>query len=191
MQTGLFFGSFNPIHVGHMVIANYMLEFTHLEKLWFVITPHNPKKDKASLLPDHQRLRLVREAIGDNTRMKASDIEFNLPQPNYTINTLTYLQEKFPNHVFSLILGSDNLDTFHKWRNWELILERHKLLVYPRAGNTQPELKSHPNVMMVDAPIIEISSSFIREAIRDKKDVRYFLPEGVWKYSVEMNFYRK
>ena len=191
MKTGLFFGTFNPIHVGHMVIANYMLEFAGLDKIWFIITPHNPHKEKKGLLPDMQRLRLVREAIGDNTRMKASDIEFGLPQPNYTIDTLTYLAEKFPGDQFSLILGADNLSTFHKWKNCELILERYELLVYPRPGTDGGTLRTHKNVKTMDAPMMDISSTFIRDAIRKGNDVRYFLPEAVWKYTGEMNFYKR
>lgn len=193
MKIGLFFGSFNPVHIGHMAIANYMAQFTGLDKVWFVVTPHNPLKPKASLLSDKQRLRLVREAIGDSTMFRASDIEFGLPQPSYTVNTLAYLKEKYPDDEFVLIIGSDNLRTFHKWKNCEEILKNHELFVYPRAtakaGDIPPELAGHPHIKLVDAPLMEISSSFIREAIKNKKDVRNFLPQAVWEYMGEMRFY--
>lgn len=189
MKIGLFFGSFNPVHIGHMAIANYMLEFTGLERIWFVISPHNPFKKKETLLPDVQRLRLVREAIGDFLKFRASDIEFKLPQPSYTIDTLAYLKEKFPKNEFSLIMGSDNLRTFPKWKNYTEILKAHDIYVYPRLGSDSGELRSHPRVKLTDAPLMEISATKIREAIRNKKDVRFFLPEAVWDYIKEMRFY--
>ena len=191
MKIGLFFGSFNPVHIGHMVIANYMLEFTDLNQIWFVVSPHNPLKPKSSLLAAHHRLRLVREAIGDNNKLKASNIEFKLPQPSYTINTLTYLKEKYPKNDFDLIVGSDNLQTFHKWKNYEQLLEQHELYVYPRSTKPQEpgELVSHAKIKIVPAPVMEISSSFIREAIKNKKDVRYMIPEAVYGYIKEMHFY--
>lgn len=189
MKIGLFFGSFNPVHVGHMVIANYMLEFTELDEIWFIVSPHNPLKEKRSLLAAHHRLQLVREAIGENKRMKASNIEFKLPQPSYTINTLIYLKEKYPQHNFVLLVGSDNLKSFHKWKNHEQILEQNELYVYPRSSTGGDKLSIHPNIRVVTAPLMEISSSFIREAIKNKKDVRYMMPGEVWKYIKEMHFY--
>lgn len=189
MKIGLFFGSFNPIHVGHMVIANYMLSSTDIEQVWFVVSPHNPLKKKQTLLSDKHRLTLVREAIGDHTKMKASNIEFGLPQPSYTINTLAYLEEKYPKNEFVLILGSDNLETFSKWKNYEQILERYQLLVYPRPGSEGGALRTHKKVKMTNAPLMEISSTFIREAIKNKKDVRFYLPGNVWQYISEMHFY--
>lgn len=191
MKTGLLFGSFNPIHIGHMAIANYMLEFTDLERLWFVVTPHNPLKKKSSLLADHHRLELVNRAIGDNPKMKASDIEFKLPQPNYTTDTLAYLREKYPKQEFALIMGSDNLVTLHKWKNYELLLEQYEIYVYPRPGDKDLPYADNPRVKITEAPLMEVSSSFIREAIRDKKDVRYFMPGEVSKYVQEMHFYEK
>lgn len=191
MRTGLFFGSFNPIHVGHMVIANYMLEFTDLEKLWFVISPQNPMKEKASLLDQRQRLAIVQRAIGDNNRFKASDIEFKLPRPSYTINTLVHLQEKYPAHRFVLILGSDNLETFHKWKNYEQILKDFELYVYPRPGHDGGNLKDHERVTWVPAPLIEISASFLRSSLKSGKDIRYFIPEQAYNYMREMHFYEK
>lgn len=191
MKVGLFFGSFNPVHIGHMVLANYMLEYTDLERIWFVVSPHNPLKQKNSLLDEKQRLRLVDLAIGDNVKLKASDIEFKLPQPSYTINTLTYLKEKFPKNDYALIMGSDNLQGFEKWKNYEEILKQYELYVYPRPDSDGGKLKTHPKVKFVNAPLVEISSTAIRIAIKEKKDVRYFLPEASWNYIKEMHFYEK
>ena len=191
MKVGLFFGSFNPIHIGHMVLANYMLEFTDLERIWFVVSPHNPLKSKSTLLDEKQRLHLVDLAIGDNTKLKASNIEFKLPQPSYTINTLTYLKEKYPQHQFALIMGADNLESFHKWKNFEEILKHYELYVYPRPSSDGGRLKDHEKVKWVNAPLIEISSTLIRKAIKDKKDLRYFMPEEAWQYAKEMHFYKK
>ncbi|TND08657.1 MAG: nicotinate-nucleotide adenylyltransferase [Bacteroidetes bacterium] len=191
MKIGLYFGSFNPVHVGHMIIANYMLAFAELDRLWFIVSPHNPLKTKSSLLADHHRLELVHRAIGDNNKMKASNIEFKLPQPSYTIHTLAYLSEKFPNDRFALIMGSDNLSTLHKWKNYEEILKQYEVLVYPRPESDGGPLKAHPHVKMVNAPLVDISSTFIREAVKNKKDVRYYLPHEAWEYMREMHFYEK
>jgi nicotinate-nucleotide adenylyltransferase len=190
MKVGLFFGSFNPVHNGHMVIAGYMAEFTDLEQVWFIVSPHNPLKLKSTLLQDYHRMSLVKIAIEASRKLKASDIEFKLPKPSYTINTLVSLSEKFPSNQFALILGSDNLETFHKWKNYEQILEQVELYVYPRRISDGGDFKNHPKVKFVDAPLMEISSSFIREAIKNKKDVRYMMPEKVWEYIEEMNFYK-
>lgn len=191
MKIGLFFGSFNPIHVGHMVLANYMLEFTDLQRVWFVVSPHNPFKQKASFLPERQRLELVNLAIADHPKLKASDIEFKLPQPSYTINTLVYLKEKYPKNEFSLIMGSDNLEGFHKWKNYEEILKEHKIYVYPRPNNDGGKLKNHENIVFTKAPLMEISSTEIRKGIKEKKDMRFFVPDPVWQYIREMHFYEK
>ncbi|MGQ0827713.1 MAG: nicotinate (nicotinamide) nucleotide adenylyltransferase [Bacteroidota bacterium] len=194
MKVGLFFGSFNPIHVGHMVLANYMLSFTDLDRVWFIVSPHNPLKNKSSLLDEKQRLYLVNLAIGDNNKLKASNIEFKLPQPSYTINTLAHLKEKYPQNEFALILGADNLQSFHKWKNYEEILKYHQLYVYPRVQATAEKTKVELNaekIKLVNAPVIEVSSTFIRQSIKEKKDVRYFMPESVWEYVQEMHFYKK
>lgn len=191
MKTGLLFGSFNPVHVGHMVIANYMLEFTDMDKLWFIVSPHNPLKKKSTLLADYHRLELVNRAIGDNSRMKASDIEFKLPQPSYTVTTLAYIKEKYPDHKFALIMGSDNLATLHKWKNYEVLLEENEIFVYPRPGDKELSFLDHPNVKLTEAPLMDISSTFIRNAIKEKKDVRYFMPDAVARYVKEMHFYEK
>jgi len=191
MKVGLFFGTYNPVHVGHMVIANYMLEFTDLDQLWMVVTPQNPFKQKESMLKDYDRLHLVKLAIGDNLKMKASDIEFGLDQPNYTSDTLAYLEEKFPNNHFVLIMGADNLQHFPKWKNHEHILEAHELYVYPRLDSDGGGgLSFHDKVKMVDAPIMKISSSFIRKAIAEGKDISHYMPESVAAYIKEMNLYK-
>jgi len=191
MNIGLFFGSFNPVHNGHMVIAGYMAEYGGLDQVWLVVSPHNPLKPAGSLLQDHHRLRMVELAIGDYRKIKASKIEFGLPKPSYTIHTLAYLREQYPNDSFTLIMGSDNLESLKKWKNWEEIIDNYKICIYPRPGNDGGELRSHANVRMVDAPLMQLSSTFIRNAIRDKKDVRYMLPQTVWEYIDEMNFYKK
>jgi len=189
MQTGLFFGSFNPIHIGHMAIANYLVEFTEMDQLWFVISPHNPFKERKTLLADHHRLELVHRALGDETRFRVTDIEFRMPTPSYTIDTLAWLSEKHPRNRFILIMGSDGLKTFKNWKNAEEITKQYPRYVYPRPGFPVDE-STHENMILVDAPLIEISSSFIRQAIREGKDIRHFLPAEVWKYLDEMNFYR-
>jgi nicotinate-nucleotide adenylyltransferase len=173
MKVGLFFGSFNPIHIGHLVIANYMAEHSDLDQVWFVVTPHSPFKKKHTLLDNYQRLEMVYRATKDYTKLKPSDIEFNLPQPNYTINTLVYLQEKHPSHEFALIMGEDNLKGLHKWKNYELILENHHIYVYPRVSEIEinPQLKDHKKIHFIDAPIMELSSTYIRNAIKDSKNV--------------------
>jgi len=190
-KIGLFFGSFNPVHIGHTVIAGYMLEFTDLDEVWMVVSPHNPLKKKESLLSDTHRLLLVREAIGDNNRIKASNIEFNLPQPNYTIDTLAYLKKKHPAHKFVLIMGTDNLHNLHKWKNYEQLLADYIIYAYNRPGFDGGKFKNHPSVKITEAPLMEISSSFIRQAIKNKKDVRYLLSPAVAQYIKEMHFYEK
>lgn len=192
MKVGLFFGSFNPIHVGHLIIANYMTEFTDLDEVWFVVTPHSPFKKKKSLLSDNHRFQTVLVATEDYSKLKPSKIEFDLPQPNYTIDTLTHLYENYNQHDFSILMGEDNLQSFHKWKNHEMILKNHSIYVYPRISETKKEsrFKDHSKVKFVEAPIVEISSTFIRNAIGNNKDIRPFLPSNVWKYIDEMNFYK-
>ncbi len=190
-KIGLFFGSFNPIHIGHLVIAGHMREFTDLNEIWFVVSPHNPLKKKESLLADIHRLRLVSEAIAFKNGFKASTIEFKLPQPNYTIDTLAYLHEKFPTHKFVLIMGTDNLQNFAKWKNYEQLLAGYSIYAYKRPGFEGGKFATHPSVKITDAPLMEISSSFIRQAIKDKKDVSYLMAPAVWQYVKEMHFYEK
>jgi len=190
-KTGLLFGSFNPIHIGHLIIAGYMYEFSDLYELWFVVSPLNPLKEKQSLLADHHRLEMVNLAIEDDPRFRSSNIEFRLPKPSYTIHTLTYLQEKYPEREFIIISGTDIFPTFHKWKNWETLLELYKFYVYPRPGSQNHELTRHPSVKMFDAPMVEISASFIREAIHSGKNMSYYLPEKTYRYIQEMHFYEK
>ncbi|WP_284651069.1 nicotinate (nicotinamide) nucleotide adenylyltransferase [Flavobacterium terrisoli] len=193
MKIGLYFGTFNPIHVGHMIIANHLAEHSDLEQIWMVVTPHNPLKQKNTLLDDYQRLHLVRLATEDYPKIKPSDIEFKLPQPNYTVNTLAHLMEKYPQHQFSLIMGEDNLKSFHKWKNYDYILQHHDIYIYPRVseGEYNLEFKNHPRIHIIDAPIVEISSTFIRENIKNKKNIRPLLPHSVWEYVDHNNFYKK
>lgn len=192
MHIGLFFGTFNPIHVGHLIIANYMAENSGLEQVWLVVTPHNPLKNKTALLDDYQRLEMVYRATEDYGKLRPTDIEFKLSQPSYTVNTLAMLSEKYSEHRFSLIIGEDNLNTFHKWKNYEYILKQHQLYVYPRptAEKIDESLANHPNIHYTQAPIIEISSTFIRNQIQAGKNVRAMLPDKVWRYLDEMNFYK-
>ena len=190
-KTGLYFGSFNPVHVGHLAIASFMVEFSDISELWFVVSPHNPLKEKRSLLEDHHRLEMVRLAIGDDYRLRASDIEFYLPTPSYTIDTLTYLEEKFPAREFQIIMGADGLRTFHKWKNAALIAKRYHRLIYPRPGVSEEMALSAPNATLVRAPLMEISSSFIRQAIKEKREVRHFVPDPAYRYMREMQFYER
>lgn len=189
-KVGLYFGTFNPIHIGHCVIAQHMLEFTDLDEVWFVVTPHNPHKKKSSLLDDHQRLHMVNLAVGEHYKLRVSDIEFSLPQPSYSSNTLAHLTEKFPEKQFNLIMGADNLQTFTKWKNYESILENHELYVYPRIKSDGGELATHPKVHITEAPIMQIASTDIRNAIKAGKDVSFMMPEAVWRYIDEELFYR-
>lgn len=204
MRIGLYFGTFNPIHVGHLVIANYMVEYTSLDQVWLVVSPHNPLKEKSTLLADYHRLALVKVAIEDNPKLRASDIEFKLPKPSYTATTLAYLKDEYPSHEFTLIMGEDNLRTLHKWFNHEVLLKNHQIYVYPRVLTLQEEAEvveigsfpknefsEHKNVIFCeDAPVMKVSASFIRQAIKDGKDVRYLLTEPVQRYIEEMNFYK-
>lgn len=193
MKVGLFFGTFNPIHIGHLIIANYMVEFSDLEEVWFVITPQSPFKQKASMLSNNHRLAIANIAIENYQKLKTTDIEFKLSQPNFTINTLAYIEEKFPNNQFCLIMGEDNLKGFHKWKNYETILQNYELYVYPRIsdGKEEHQFSNHQKVQKVTAPIVQISSTFIRKAIQVNKDISTMLPANVWKYIDEMNFYKK
>jgi len=193
MKIGLYFGTFNPIHTGHLIIANHMAEYSGLDQVWLVVTPHNPLKKKSTLLDDRHRLQMVYLATEDYDRLKPSDIEFNLPQPSYTVNTLAHLQEKFPTHQFSLIMGEDNLNSLHKWKNYEVILQNHDIYVYPRinAETINPDIAANARIHRINAPVIEISSTFIRNSIKEGKNVRPLLPEKVWQYVVHNLFYRK
>jgi nicotinate-nucleotide adenylyltransferase len=189
-KVGLFFGSFNPIHVGHMIIADHIAINTDLKEIWFVVSPHNPLKKKKSLLDSHHRLALVSRATESDLRFKASDIEFQLEQPSYTAVTLAYLKEKYPKVEFSLIMGGDNLASLTKWKNYETILENYPIVVYSRPESDIPELPFQGNITVLDAPQMNISSSHIRNQISGGNSVKYLMPPEAWEYLDEMNFYK-
>ena len=207
MKIGLYFGTFNPIHVGHLIIANHMAEHADLDQIWMVVTPHNPLKKKSTLLDDYHRLQMVHLATEDFPKIKPSDIEFKLSQPNYTVNTLVHLEEKYPNYEFSLIMGEDNLKSLHKWKNYEAILAHHEIYVYPRleakvsveeaissdADNLDLKIlqKFGTKIHMIDAPVVEISATFIRDNIKKGRNVQPLLPAKVWEYIDHNNFYKK
>jgi nicotinate-nucleotide adenylyltransferase len=196
-KIGLYFGSFNPIHIGHLAIAGYMIEFAGLNQIWFVVSPQNPLKKKKTLLADHHRLYMTQLAIGDNDRLQASDIEFKLAIPSYTIDTLAYLTEKYPKNEFCLVMGEDNLYTLHKWKNAEELIKQYPVYVYPRPDSCRPvsplldHIVSLADIKYVKAPLMGISGTFIRNGIKNGKDMSYFLQSSVWKYIREMHFYEK
>ena len=187
MNVGLFFGSFNPIHIGHLIVASVMTD--HTDQVWFVVTPQNPFKKSKSLLHEFDRYEMVEKAIQDNHLFKVTDVEFSMPRPSYTIDTLTYLSEKHPQHQFKLIIGSDNLAQFPKWKNAQVILEDYGLLVYPRPNAQESGRLKHPNVKVVDAPLLDISASYLRRAIQNKKSIRYLVPEIVARYIEKQGYY--
>jgi len=192
-KTGLFFGSFNPIHIGHLILANYILENTDMEELWFVVSPQNPFKNKKSLLNDHNRLDMVQLAVRNYPNMRASNIEFSLPVPSYTVDTLTYLKEKHPDHSFALIMGEDNLNSLHKWKNSEQLVSNHQIIVYPRLFSEAKEdhpLSKHSHISVISAPVIELSATEIRNMIKEGKNVRPMLPPEVFEYLDGSSFYR-
>ncbi len=190
-KTGLLFGSFNPIHIGHLILANYMAEFTDLEEVWFVVSPQNPLKEKKTLLTDYHRLALARLAVEDHEKLKITNIEFGMPKPSYTIDTLTYLKDAHPDRDFILICGTDIFGSFHKWKNHEEILKQYCLYVYPRPGYSMEKYENHNSVKLFNAPLLEISSSFIRQGIREKRNMNFWMPEKVYEYILEMHFYEK
>lgn len=191
MKIGLYFGSFNPIHIGHLALANFFVEYSDLEKLWFVVSPQNPLKKRNTLLADNHRLYMVRLAIENvSDKYFASNIEFEMPKPSYTIDTLTYLKDKYSGKEFVLIMGADNLVNLHKWKNYEEIIKNHQIYVYPRPNINLDKIKAKANYKVFEAPQIEISSSFIRKSIANSKNVQFFMPEVVAKYIEEMNFYK-
>lgn len=190
-RIGLFFGTFNPIHMGHLIIANYMLEFCPIDELWFVVSPQSPFKKHQTLADDRHRLEMVNLAIGDTVHYRATDIEFYMPKPSYTIDTVAYLYDRYPGKKFSIIMGADNLETFHKWKNFEKLLELCPVLVYPRPGHSLSNSLVKGDIAIVDAPLMEISSSFIRKSIAEGKDIRFFLPSEVWNYIQKIGLYRQ
>lgn len=190
MKIGLYFGSFNPVHIGHLIIANYVLNETDLDKIWFVVSPQNPFKQNKSLLNEYDRLHLMRTAIEDDPRMKASDIEFYLPKPSYTINTLTYLKEKYPEQDFYIIMGSDSFQNIDKWKNYEMIINNYKLYVYQRKGFDLKNNNNSERIKLLDAPLLEISATNIRQLVKQGKSIRYMVPEKI-REEIEGNLFFK
>lgn len=190
MKTGLFFGSFNPVHTGHMIIANHMAYHTDLQQVWMVVSPHNPLKPAAGLANDYDRLHLVQLAIGDNPRLRASKVEFSLPKPSYTIDTLTYLKEKHPENEFVLIMGGDNLATLHKWKNYEKLLERYEIYLYRRPRIEDGPFIHHPHVKLVEAPLIDLSATYIRDCIKKGMNIQYLVPDAVFEYLRGSSMYK-
>lgn len=189
MKIGLFFGSFNPIHIGHLIIANTMAENADLQEVWLVVSPQNPFKKNTSLLHEFDRYEMVRLALNDSYKLKVTDIEFNMPRPSYTIDTLTYLSEKHPEHQFVLIIGEDNLNPFVKWKNYEKILDYYGLYVYARPGAEKSSLSEHPNVTFIPSPLLDISATYIRNTIREGKSIRFLVPDLVENFIKRKGFY--
>lgn len=190
MKIGLLFGSFNPIHIGHLIIGNVMAHHTDLNKVWFVVSPQNPLKPSKGLLHEFDRYDMVKAAISDNYKFEVSDIEFHLDKPSYTIHTLVHLRERHPGFEFKVILGEDNLENFPKWKNYEEILKQYGLYVYPRPHVTNSDLKRHPNVTLIDAPLLDISATYIRNCVKNNKSIRYLVPEAVEQMILSKQFYR-
>lgn len=191
MNIGLYFGSFNPIHTGHLIIANHILEETGLDKVWFVVSPQNPLKNSATLLNEYDRLHLTELAIRNNTKFRASNVEFHLPKPSYTVNTLAYLSEKFPFEHFSVIMGSDSYSNLKRWKNYEQILENFTIYVYLRPDFPVDNSECPNNVHIIKAPLLDISASYIRKKINDDHSIRYLVPEEVAAYIEENSYYKK
>lgn len=190
MKIGLLFGSFNPIHTGHLIIANYMANYTGLDKVWLVVSPHNPLKEKKDLIQVYDRLEMAKLATENAENITVSDIELKLPQPSYTIDTLTHLKALYPEHDFALIMGSDNLKSLKKWKNYELLLRDHQIYVYPRPGFDDLDLAAHTSVIITATPLMELSSTFIRKSIAANKNVKYFLPDEVLDFIESKGLYK-
>ena len=190
MKIGIFPGSFNPVHIGHLAIANYIAEYEYYDEIWFLITPQNPLKKKADLMDQELRLDFVKKAIDGYEKFKTCTIEWEMPQPSYTVSTLQKLRVLYPNNKFELIIGSDNWSTFHRWKDYQMILKNFKILIYPRRGSDRIYV-NHPNVRMAKgAPKIEASSTFIRKAVQEGKDVRFFMPEGIYGELIKSEFFK-
>lgn len=190
MKIGLFFGSYNPIHIGHLIIANYMANHTHLDQVWLVVSPHNPLKEKSDLINMYDRLEMAKLATENAENIRVSDVELKLPQPSYTIDTLAHLHEKYPEHQFSLIMGSDNLVSLKKWKNYELILRDYHIHIYPRPGYDRHEFADHPSITITQTPLMELSATFIRKSVKERKNVQFFVPDNVLEFIEVKNLYR-
>ena len=190
MKIGLYFGSFNPVHVGHLIIVNHILNESELEKIWFIVSPLNPFKDSHNLMNEYDRLHLVKKAIEEDPRLKASDIEFSLPKPSYTVHTLAYLKEKYPDHSFSIIMGSDSFQNLGKWKNPETLIENYPIIIYKRPG-FDVNNKLNANITIMDAPLLEISSTYIRELIKAGKSIKYLVPSNIEEEILSSTFFRK
>lgn len=191
MNIGIFSGSFNPIHIGHLILANYITEFSDIDEVWFLVTPQNPSKKTEDLLPENLRLEMTKLAIRDFPKLKASDIEFKLSKPSYTVNTLKVLEDQYPDCTFCLIIGADNWEAFERWKDYEEILEQYKIYVYPRFGySVATPAKYKKKVEVLDSPIVEVSSTFIRKALAERKNMRAFLPKSVYDYILEKQLYQ-
>ncbi len=190
MKVGLYFGSFNPVHVAHLIIANHILNETDIEKVWFVVSPQNPFKEESNLLNEYHRLQLVRIATEDDTRIKASDIEFKLPKPSYTTATLAYLADKYPEHEFCIIMGSDSFQNLHKWKNYEVIVKNYPLYVYKRPG-FEAKNNIEADLHVLDAPLLQLSSTQLRKYIKEGKSVRYMIPDKVLEEIEKGGYYKK
>lgn len=191
MNIGLYFGSFNPIHTGHLIIANHVLEHADLDKIWFVVSPHNPLKESHSLLNEYDRLHLVELAISNNNKFRVSNVEFHLPKPSYTIDTLAYLSEKFPLERFTVIMGSDSYQNLPRWKNYTKILEYYKIVIFERPGFPVDPLALHPNAAVLKAPLLEISSTHIRTQVKESRSIRYLVPDAVMDCIAENRYYLK
>jgi len=189
-KIGLFFGSFNPIHIGHLIIAGYMTNFTDLEEVWLVVSPQNPLKAKKGLADMYDRLEMARLATEAAEKIRVSDIEFKLPQPSYTVDTLAHLQEKYPAREFVLIMGADNLASIKKWKNYEVLLNNYAIYVYPRPGTDLSEWVNHPSITLTATPQMEISSTFLRSALKENKNIQFFVPDNVIAFMDSKNMYR-
>ena len=185
MKIGLLFGSFNPIHVGHLIIANYFIEHSDISEVWLVISPHNPLKDRKTLLSEDQRLLITNLAIEDSPNIKSCDVEFGLDKPSYTIDTLDYLKDKYPTTEFVILMGEDNLVTFSKWKSYDKILDQYQIYVSKRPNTPETRFHWHEKVKVFDVPLMEISSTYIRKSIFEGKDVKYLLTEPVYNYIKE------
>lgn len=189
-NIALLFGSFNPVHNGHLIIAQSIANKNNIDEVWLVVSPQNPFKQQKKLLNQYDRLHLIRLGIGENLKIKASDIEFNLPIPSYTIDTLTYLQEKFPKNTFTIVMGSDNINHFHKWKNFQSILKYYRIIVYPRPNHPIKQFENHEKVEILKVPLLEISATYIRKLLKEQKSIRYLVPDSVYDYIIEQRLFK-